>query len=304
MDRINADLLRTFIQVARLEHLGRAAEVLQSDQSTVSRKIARLEHEVGVPLFERIGRSIRLTRAGKRFVGRAERILSEIRDAVAEVAGTVSAETGEVHLGFLHTVGARWLPERLARFLDQYPEVRFILEEGTTGEVVAGVLDGRFDLGILGPPPSNAPELEVIPLFRERISVVVPLQHRLVGRSSVTLRDLAGEPLILPRSRTGLRRVIDDAFARQGLSERVAYEGDDFAIVQGPGRGGVGHHPPAHAAARPLHPGGGDPAPRPSDRADHGDRLGPAPDPAPAVQLFCRRLVEEVGEPFGRAANG
>src|ERR1017187_10000655 len=209
MDRINADLLRTFIEVARLEHLGRAAEALQNDQSTVSRKIARLEHEVGVPLFERIGRSIRLTKAGRRFVGRAERILSEMRDAVAEAAGTVSAETGEVHLGFLHTVGARWLPERLARFLDQYPGVRFILEEGTTGEVVAGVLDGRFDLGILGPPPANTPELELVPLFRERIAVVVPLEHHLVGRSSVTLRDIASE-------------------------------GDDFAIVQGLAEAGLG----------------------------------------------------------------
>src|SRR5476649_2103037 len=73
MDRINADSLRTFLEVARVEHLGRAAEALQADPSTVSRKIARLEQEVGVPLFERIGRSIRLTQAGKRFVGRAER---------------------------------------------------------------------------------------------------------------------------------------------------------------------------------------------------------------------------------------
>lgn len=91
MNRINADLLHTFVEVARTEHLGRAAEILQSDQSTVSRKIARLEHAVGVPLFERIGRSIRLTRAGRRFVGRAERILGELRDAVADAAGTVSS---------------------------------------------------------------------------------------------------------------------------------------------------------------------------------------------------------------------
>src|ERR1039458_2264740 len=91
MDRINADLLRTFIEVARLEHLGRAAEALQNDQSTVSRKIARLEHEVGVPLFERIGRSIRMTKAGRRFVGRAERILSAMRDAGAGAAGTAAA---------------------------------------------------------------------------------------------------------------------------------------------------------------------------------------------------------------------
>jgi DNA-binding transcriptional LysR family regulator len=302
MDRINADLLRTFIEVARLEHLGRAAEALQNDQSTVSRKIARLEHEVGVPLFERIGRSIRLTKAGRRFVARAERILAEMRDAVAEAAGTVSAETGEVHLGFLHTVGARWLPERLARFLDQYPGVRFILEEGTTGEVVAGVLDGRFDLGILGPPPTNTPEIEVVPLFRERISLVVPLEHRLVGRASVTLRDLAGEQLILPRSRSGLRRVIDDAFARQGLSEHVAYEGDDFAIVQGLVEAGLGitllpiplPSPSTRVVVIPLR----DP-PIARTMAIAWDRRRTLP---PAAQLFCRRIVEQAGAPFDRGA--
>jgi DNA-binding transcriptional LysR family regulator len=297
MDRINADLLRTFIEVARLEHLGRAADVLQTDQSTVSRKIARLENEIGVPLFERVGRSIRLTKAGRRFVGRAERLVADIRDAVAEAAGTVSAESGEVHLGFLHTAGARWLPERLARFLEQYPGVRFILEEGTTGEVASGVLDGRFDLGILGPPPTNSPELEIVPLFRERVSVVVPAQHRLVGRSSVTLHDLANEPLILPRSRSGLRRVIDDAFARQNLGEHVAYEGDDLSIVQGLVEAGLG------ISLLPM------PLPAPSSRvvviplrdppiartmAIVWDRRRSLP---PAAELFCRSIVEEVTEP-------
>ena len=144
MDRINADSLRTFIEVARLEHLGRASETLQQDPSTVSRKIARLEQEIGVPLFERIGRSIRLTQAGKRFVGRAERLLSDLREAVADAEGAVSAESGEVRVGFLHTVGARWLPERLAAFLRAHPGVRFILEEGTTAEVASGATTGTW----------------------------------------------------------------------------------------------------------------------------------------------------------------
>lgn len=240
MDRINADGLRTFLAVARYEHLGQAAESLQADQSTVSRKIARLEHEVGVALFERVGRSIRLTAAGSRFVGRAERLLHDLREAISDAAGAVSVESGEVRIGFLHTVGARWLPERLARFTDAYPHVRFTLLEGTSSEVVAGVLTGEFDLGILGPPPVNSRELEIVPLFRERVAVVVPAGHRLVGRTSCTLRDLADEPLILPRSRSGLRRVVDDAFAHEGLPERVAYEGDDFTIIQGLVEAGLG----------------------------------------------------------------
>ena len=240
MDRINVEGLRTFLAVARHEHLGQAADELQADQSTVSRKIARLEEEIGVPLFDRVGRSIKLTPAGQRFVPRAERLLHDLREAIADAAGAASPDSGEIRIRFLHTVGARWLPERLARFLDAHPQVRFTLREGTAAEVVSGVLDGEFDLGILGPPPANSRELEIVPLLRERVAVVVPAGHRLVGRTSVTLRDLADEPLILPRSRTGLRKVVDDAFAREGLPERVAYEGDDFTIVQGLVEAGLG----------------------------------------------------------------
>ncbi|TME45609.1 MAG: LysR family transcriptional regulator [Chloroflexi bacterium] len=297
MNRINADLLRTCVEVARVEHLGRAAEVLQADQSTVSRKIARLEEEVGVPLFERIGRSIRLTQAGRRFVAKAERLLDDLRDAIADAEGAVSAETGQVHIGFLHTVGARWLPERLARFLRAYPGVRFVLEEGTAAEVVSGVVAGDFDLGIVGPPP-NVPDLEIHPLFRERVAAVVPAAHRLVGRSSCTLEDLAREPLILPRSRSGLRKVIDEAFAVQGLSPRVAYEGDDLAIVQGLVEAGLGSTllpmplpvPSTRVAVIPLRE-----PPIARTMVLCWDRRRTLP---PAANLFATRLMSQVSEPF------
>ena len=304
MDRINADSLRTFIEVARLEHLGRAAEALAADPSTVSRKIARLEEEVGVPLFERIGRSIRLTQAGQRFLGRAERILGDLREAVADAEGALSAESGEVRVGFLHTVGARWLPERLARFLAAHPGVRFILEEGTTAEVASGVLAGDYDLGILGPPPTNAPDLVVVPLFRERVAIVVPAAHRLAGRTSARLGDLADEPLILPRSRSGLRKVIDDAFAGQGLSTKVAYEGDDFSIVQGLVEAGLG------VTLLPM------PLPAPSSRV----AIVPLRDPPiartmalvwdrrrtlpPAAHLFSRELADESATPLAPPPGG
>jgi LysR family transcriptional activator of glutamate synthase operon len=304
MDRINADSLRTFIEVARVEHLGRASEALGADPSTVSRKIARLEQEIGVALFERIGRSIRLTQAGKRFVGRAERLLSDLREAVADAEGAVSAESGEVRIGFLHTVGARWLPERLARFLEAHPGVRFTLEEGTTAEVASGVLAGDFDLGILGPPPINTPDLETVPLFRERVAVVVPIGHRLAGRTSCALSDLADEPLILPRSRSGLRKVIDDAFASQGLATKVAYEGDDFSIVQGLVEAGLGitlmpmplPSPSARVTVIPLR----DP-PIARTMALVWDRRRTLP---PAAHLVSRVLVSEVADPFDPPPGG
>ncbi|MFN2451238.1 MAG: LysR family transcriptional regulator [Candidatus Dormibacteria bacterium] len=240
MDRINVGWLRTFLAVADEEHLGQAAELLQTDQSTVSRKIARLEAEIGVQLFERIGRAIRLTPAGTRFVPRAERLVHDLGAAVDEARGALSAETGEVRVGFLHTVGARWLPERLARFLEFHPGIRFSLAEGTGTEVIQGISSGDYDLGIVGPPPPRGGNTEVVELFRERVAVVVPAGHRLAREAAVSLRDLAAEPLILPRSRSGLRKIVDDAFERAGMEKRVAYEGDDFTIVQGLVEAGLG----------------------------------------------------------------
>jgi DNA-binding transcriptional LysR family regulator len=294
MDRINSDWLRTFLEVARTEHLGRAAERLQTDQSTVSRKISRLEGEVGVPLFERVGRSISLTQAGRRFVPRAERLINEIRDAVADAEGALSAETGEVHIGFLHTVGTRWLPDRLARFLRTHPAVRFVLAEGTAAEVVNGVLSGEYDLGILGPPPTKVQGLESRPLFQEEIAVVVPAGHRLSAKGSCSLEDLADEPLILPRSRSGLRKVIDNAFETRGLVTHVAYEGDDLSIVEGLVEAGLG------ASLLPT------PLPAPSTRV----AIVPLSEPsiartmilcwdnrrllAPAARLFSDQLLSEA----------
>ncbi|MFN2568842.1 MAG: LysR family transcriptional regulator [Candidatus Dormibacteria bacterium] len=299
MDRINIGWLKNFVEVARLEHLGRAAEVLQTDQSTVSRKIARLEEEVGVELFERIGRSVRLTQAGTRFLSRAERLLHDAREAVSDAQGAVSSESGEVQIGFLHTVGARWLPERMASFLAAHPGIRFVLEEGTTAHVARSVLSGDLDLGILGPPPTNMPELAITPLFEEIVAVVVPNGHRLAGARLCALRDIAGEPLILPKSRSGLRKIIDDAFARAGLAVDVAYEGNDFTIVQGLVEAGLG------TSLLPL------PLPFPSDLVACVPLDGPAIARTvalcwdrrrtlpPAAALFVDQLTEEAPSRLG-----
>jgi LysR family transcriptional activator of glutamate synthase operon len=239
MERINTEWLRTFLAVADRQHLGEAAEAIHTDQSTVSRRLASLEQEMGVELFERQGRRLKLSPAGERFVPRAERLLDELRDAIAEANEAQSAERGEIRLAFLNTVGAHWLPPRIAAFLGGHPGVRFTLKEAPASEIASGVVAGDFDLGIAGPPPTQS-DLEVHELFAERVAVVVPKHHPLASQASCRLQDLANLPLILPRSRGGLRRVVDDAFAREGLSERVVYEGDDFSIVQGLVEAGLG----------------------------------------------------------------
>lgn len=285
--------MQTFLLAAETEHLGRAAEALQAEQSTVSRKIARLEEEVGIPLFERVGRSVRLTPAGERFAHRARRILDDIRDSVADAQGAASPETGEVTLSFLHTVGTRWLPSRLARFVEAYPAVRFTLLQGTVAEITQGLLQGEIDLGIVGPPPS-AKEIEVSPLYREQVAAVVPLNHRLANRPSCSIAELAQELLILPRSRSGLRRLIDEAFSKAGVAQHVAHEGDDFDLVQALVEAGLGvsllplplPHPATEVAIIPL-----------SDVTIERTMAlcwDSRRDLPPAASLFAHSLIDEV----------
>lgn len=240
MNRISVDWLVTFLEVARLQHVGKAADTLQSDQSTISRKIARLEDELDVILFERIGRRVRLTPAGKRFAERTERIVSELRSAIDDASLLASPDRGEIRVGFLHTIGATWLPAQVAPFHATHPRLRFALTDGTAHEIVRGVLAGDFDLGILGPPPRDTGDLATHPLFTQRISVIVPKGHRLTRNASCTLQDLQHESLVLTRSSSGLRGIIDDAFSSRGIEEDVAYEGDDFTIIQGLVEAGLG----------------------------------------------------------------
>src|SRR5215471_19129273 len=115
--------LRQFVVVAREQHLTRAAEILGVPQPTLSRSIARLESDLGVPLFTRPGRSIRLTRHGQVLFTSAERTLTTLGTSLRLLIGEADPARGRVALGFLHTLGGEAVPRLLRDFRAQYPEV-------------------------------------------------------------------------------------------------------------------------------------------------------------------------------------
>src|ERR1051325_2550432 len=118
-------LLESFRVAGRLQHVTRAAEQLGTSQPALSRALARLQADMGVPLFERAGRSLRLTRYGETFLARGERALSEIAEGRRELAALIEPERGVVALGFLRTLGAKFIPELVRRFNVAHPQVRF-----------------------------------------------------------------------------------------------------------------------------------------------------------------------------------
>ena len=145
MDRTDWHLLECFRVAGRLQHVTRAAEQLGTSQPALSRSLARLQSDLGVQLFRRAGRSIRLTTSGERFLVRVEQALGEIDNGRRELADLKAADRGVIALGFLRTLGARYIPELVRRFGSRHPGVQFSFAQNNSVEIEAQLERGELD---------------------------------------------------------------------------------------------------------------------------------------------------------------
>lgn len=215
--------LRYFLAVAEEAHFRRAAEALHVSQPTLSLQVQDLEKELGVALFDRIGRRVRLTQAGQVFQDYARRalaVLDEGKAALGEIDGMLR---GSLSVGVVQTVNAYLIPPVIARFSADYPNIRLRVEELAATEIESGILDGSLDLGISFLPPAHK-EIESERLFEEEFVLAVLSAHRLASRDRIRLAELAGEPLCLLGKKFCTRRIIDESFNRAGVQPVVVVE--------------------------------------------------------------------------------
>jgi DNA-binding transcriptional LysR family regulator len=231
--------LRQFLVVAREEHLTRAAEILGVPQPTLSRSIARLEAELGVPLFTRPGRSIRLTRHGRFLFESAQRVLPPLSAALRLLAGEADPARGRVALGFLHTLGTDAVPRLLRDFRAEYPLVRFALVQGSADVLLTRLRAGEIDVCLTAPRPAGQ-DLAVRELAEQRIDLFVPAGHRLARRRAVRLAEAAGEDFICMEPGYGLRAITDDLCRAAGFAPRIAFEGEEADTARGLVGAGLG----------------------------------------------------------------
>jgi DNA-binding transcriptional LysR family regulator len=182
--------LEYFRVVARLEHVTRAAEELAMTQPALSRALARLEADLGVPLFERVGRTVRLTRYGAVFLRRVERALGELQEGRRELADLAGAEHGAIALGFLRSFGAELVPRLVKRFSAQHPHVQFIFSQSDRAGLARQLHAGEIDLCITSAPPP--PRVAWQALFDQEMLLIVGRRHRLARRG--TVRDVQARP--------------------------------------------------------------------------------------------------------------
>ena len=224
--------LNYFRVVARLEHVTKAAEELSIAQPSLSKTIRRLEKEIGVPLFDRQGRTIRLNQFGKAFLEHIDRLFYELEEGQRQVRDMAGLEHGEVSLV---AASLYWLPDLLHRFQVLHPLVRFHLSQCSLAEMPHRLETGACDFCFLSTPLVK-PGIQWEPLRTEEILLVVPPTHRLAGQECVPLSEVAHEAVVIEKVGSGLRDMIDTFCQQAGFTLRTSYEIDEpaalYAFVQ------------------------------------------------------------------------
>lgn len=231
--------LRYFCAVARTGNFTRAAEQEHVAQPSLSQQILKLEDELGAKLFDRLGRTARLTRFGEVFLHRAQAILREIGEARCEIQDLAGVETGHVVLGAIATIAPYFLPPSLASFSRKYPTIRLNVLEDITPVLLSRLHEGSIDLALVA-LPLPGPELVCEEIFSERLRLVVPAAHPLASRKTATLDLIEGEPFLLLKEGHCFRQTTISACRRAKVNPNVVFESGQFATILGMVSTGMG----------------------------------------------------------------
>lgn len=233
------DTIRAFLDVADGITVTEAAERAHRTQPSLSRALARLEREVGTPLFQRAGRVLVLTPAGRELAVHARETVEAFDRGVRSVGDIAAPDAGFVPLAFLHTLGTWLVPELIRGFRAERPQVRFDLRQHGDAGLVDDLVHGVVDIAITGDRPRLA-TLESERLFLEPLRLVVPPDHRLARRRTARLADLAEEQFIVLKRGFSLRAVTEDLCAAAGFVPQIGFEGEEVETLRGLVSAGLG----------------------------------------------------------------
>lgn len=205
------DQLASFLEVAKLNSFSRAAEKIYRTQPAISAQVRLLEQECGEKLFDRSGKKVTLTPAGEILKKYAEKILGMQKEALQAIAELNQTPRGKLYIGANEATCLYVLPKTFAKFKQLYPLVQISIYRNFSHKIMQKVQEGAVDLGIVT-LPQPAANMEVVPVFKDEVQVVVPKAHPLAKNRSVSVEEFVQYPLILPK--TGHTRVVMDRLLR------------------------------------------------------------------------------------------
>ena len=231
--------LRYVCAVADTGNFSRAAERCRIAQPSLSQQILKLEQDLGVRLFDRLGRSVRITEAGRAFIAHARSILNQMEAARSSVADKNADVRGSVTVGVIPTVAPYLLPAYTAAFAKKYPDAKLRIIEETTSVLVEGLRDLSIDVAILALPLRHK-DLDLFPIRTEPLFAALRKDHPRATSKSLALKDLRGESFVMLRDGHCFRDLSIGACARARVSPNIAFESGQFSSVLGMVAAGVG----------------------------------------------------------------
>lgn len=217
--------LRYFCAVAETEHFSRAAEGLRLAQPALSQQIRALERELGVQLFRRLGRGVELTEAGRIFWRECESIFQRVGAATLLAQETDRGESGRIAIGLTDTATfAAQVMHVLKAAQDRWPRVQFSFIHSVSADLYNAVAEHRVDIAFTRSPMINDANLKSLVFLSEHYFAAMPSKHPLAGRRSISITDLADQPLILPVARNDQRGA--------NLMQVLGATGQQLRIVQ------------------------------------------------------------------------
>ncbi len=223
--------LRSFLAVAETSHFTQAARKIHLSQSALSHQIKELEQEIGVPLFDRSGRKVRLTAAGVILREHALRAIRTLDDAIPAIAEVESLSRGQVSVGVIQVLDNLLVPKVIAHFTEAHAGIGIRVERLWQRDIESAVKSGDLDLGIcLDPPKAQGVTLEI--LAETPFAIIVADHHPLAARQSFGLADLGKVPLILfPRKGSWLRQLTDETLATARVEPTCSIEMDSVEAM-------------------------------------------------------------------------
>lgn len=221
--------LRYFCAIVRAGSFTKAAEQLGIAQPSLSQQIKRLEKNLGSTLFERLGRSVRLTASGEGLHQMALGILQQVAEAESRIAA-LNEGYATLRIGVIPTIMPYFIARRIGDFTRRFPRVDMQVREETTSRLVQALQAGEIDLAVVSLP---VPKVDIVcsELFREELVLVVPRKHPLSGHSPVNLRDLRNERLLLLKEGHCLRDDVLTACTRAKAELRSVFETNQMESI-------------------------------------------------------------------------
>jgi DNA-binding transcriptional LysR family regulator len=231
---MNLKHLEYFRLLAEVKHYTLAAEQLSIAQPSLTYAISELEKELGVYLFERNGRNIRLTKYGNIFLEYVDKSLNTLEDGRRTLDDLVSPTKGKIDLSFIYTLGSKFVPVMVKNFLSQknHQDISFSFSQGTTQRLIEGLKADKYDLALCSFVEEEK-EIDFIPLFKQELVLVVPSNHPLAEFTSIDMKETESYPFVSFNKKSGLRDIINQLFKEAQIRPKIVYEVEEDSAAIG-----------------------------------------------------------------------